>query len=80
MQVWGHNAWDVGNMLQDATSWMENDEYLQKMIQSTCSTCAWWLKMAWDVKNWDQKSTKVSKTQKFINVLDFHESILIHGR
>jgi len=26
----GHNAWGVGNMPQDATSWMEKDEYLQR--------------------------------------------------
>ncbi len=30
--------------------------------------------MAWDVKNWDQESTKANRTQKLTNVLDFHES------
>jgi hypothetical protein len=30
--------------------------------------------MAWDVKNWDQKSIKVNWTQELTNVLDFHES------
>jgi hypothetical protein len=29
---------------------MEKDEILQEMIQSTCSTYARQLKMAWDVK------------------------------
>jgi hypothetical protein len=28
----GFNAWGVGNMPQDATSWMENNEDLQEMI------------------------------------------------
>jgi len=49
-------------MPRDATSWMEKDENLQKMIRSTCSTYAHWLKMAWDVKNWDRESTKASRT------------------
>jgi hypothetical protein len=26
----------VGSVLQDATSWMEKDENLKKMIESTC--------------------------------------------
>jgi len=38
------------------------------------------LKMAWDVKNWDQESTKVSQTQKLTNVFNFHESRMNHGR
>jgi hypothetical protein len=41
---------------------------------------AWQLKMAWDVKNWDRKSNKASRTEQLINVLDFHESKMIHGR
>jgi hypothetical protein len=28
----GFNAWGMGNMPRDATSWMEKDEDLQKMI------------------------------------------------
>jgi hypothetical protein len=31
----GLNAWGVGNVPQDATSWMEKDEDLQGMIWST---------------------------------------------
>jgi len=59
---------------------MEKDEDLQEMIQSTRSTYAQRLKMTWDVKNWDQESTKTNRTKKLINVLDFHEFKLIHGR
>jgi hypothetical protein len=36
--------------------------------------------MAWDVKNWDKESSKTSWTEKLIDVLDFHESKMIHGR
>ncbi len=41
--------------------------------------------MAWDVKNWDQKSIETNQTQELTNVLDFHESKIhefkmIHGR
>ncbi len=36
--------------------------------------------MAWDVKNWDQKSNKVSQTKQLTYVLDFHEHRMIHGR
>ncbi len=50
------------------------------MIQSTQSAYARQLKMAWDVKNWDRKSIKTSQTQELTNVLDFHESKMIHGR
>ncbi len=74
------NAWGMGSVLQDATSWMEKDEDLQEMIRSTRFTYAHRLKIAWDVKNWDQKSTKASWTQELTNVLDFHESKMIHGR
>jgi hypothetical protein len=32
LQVLGFNAWGMGSMAQDATSRMEKDEDLQKMI------------------------------------------------
>jgi hypothetical protein len=32
LQVLGLNAWGMGNVPRDATSWMEKDENLQKMI------------------------------------------------
>jgi hypothetical protein len=48
------------------------------MMQSTCFAYAQRLKMTWDVKNCDQKSTKASSTQELINVLDFHEFKMIH--
>jgi hypothetical protein len=35
--------------------------------------------MAWDVKYWDQESSKPSRTKQLANVLDFHESRMIHG-
>jgi len=66
--------------VQDATSQMKKDENLQEMIQSTRSTYAKQLKMAWDVKNWDQKSIKAIWTQELTYVLDFHKSKMIHGR
>jgi hypothetical protein len=50
------------------------------MIWSTHSAYAWWLKMAWAIKNEDWKSTKTNWTQKLTNVLDFHESQAIHGK
>jgi hypothetical protein len=49
-------------MLRDVTSQMEKDEDLQEMILLTHFACARRLKMARDVKNWDQKSTKMSRT------------------
>jgi hypothetical protein len=58
--VLGLNAWGMGRMLRDATSRMENDEDLQEMIRSTHCVYARRLKMAWDVKNWDQKSSQTS--------------------
>ncbi len=61
-------------MLQNAASLMEKNEDLQKMIQSTHFTFARRLKMAWDVKNWSQESTKTSCTQDLTIILDFHES------
>jgi len=68
------------NVPQNATSRMEKDENLQEMIQSTHSAYAKRLKMAWDVENWDQESSKTSRTQELTNVLDFHKSRMIHGR
>jgi hypothetical protein len=59
---------------------MEKDEDLQEMIRSTRCVYAWWLKMAWDVKNWDQESSKANWTEQSTNVLDFHESKMIDGR
>jgi hypothetical protein len=50
------------------------------MIQSTHCVYARQLKMAWDVKNWDWKSNKTSRTKQLADVLDFHESRMIHGR
>jgi hypothetical protein len=51
LKVLGLNAWGVGSVLRDATSWMEKDEDLQGMIRSTCCVYAQQLKTAWDVKN-----------------------------
>jgi len=59
---------------------MEKDEDLQKMIQFTHYVYARQLKMACEVKNWDRKSNKTSWTKQFIDVLDFHEFKMIHGR
>ncbi len=53
LQVLGLKAWGVGNVRQNATSRMEKDEDLQEIIRSTRCVYAQWLKMAWDVKNWD---------------------------
>jgi hypothetical protein len=35
LQLLGLNAWGMGSMPQYASSWMEKDEDLQKMIRST---------------------------------------------
>jgi len=70
----------MGSVARNATSWMEKDENLQEIIQSTHSVYAWQLKMAWNVKNWNQKSKKANQTKQLTDVLDFHESRLIHGR
>jgi hypothetical protein len=59
---------------------MEKDEDLQEMIRSTHSAYAWRLIMAWDVKNWDQESTKASWTQELVDVLNVYESRMIHGK
>jgi hypothetical protein len=80
LKVLGFNAWGVGSVPQDATSRMEKDEDLQKMIQSTCCVYARQLKTAWDVKYWDQESSKTSRTKQLADVLDFDESKMIHGR
>jgi len=50
------------------------------MIQSTRCAYARQLKTAWDVKNWERESSKTSRTKQLIDVLDFHESRIIHGR
>jgi len=62
---------------------MEKNEDLQNMVQSTRFAYARRLKMAWEIKNWDRESTKVSRTQELIVVLNFHESNeykMIHER
>jgi hypothetical protein len=74
------NAWGVGSVLQDAISWMEKDEDLQGMIRSTRCVYARQLKTAWDIKIWDRESSKTSRTKHLADVLDFHESRMIHGR
>ncbi len=63
LKVLGLNAWGVGSVPQDATSWMENDEDLQRMIRSTHCVYARQLKTAWDVKYWDRESSKTSRTK-----------------
>jgi len=78
--VLGLNAWGVGSVPRDATSRMENDEDLQRMIRFTRCVYARQLKIAWDVKNWDRESSKISRTKQLAEVLDFHESRMIHGR
>ncbi len=50
------------------------------MIRSTHCVYARQLKKAWDVKNWDRESNKASRIKELTNVLDFHESRMIHGR
>ncbi len=61
LQVLGFNAWDMGNNISRCNI-MEKDEDLQKMIRSTYCVYAQHLKMAWDVKNWDRKSSKANQT------------------
>jgi hypothetical protein len=80
LKVLGLNAWGVGSVPRDATLRMEKDEYLQGMIRSTRCVYARQLKMAWDVKYWDRESNKTSRTKQLADVLDFHESRMIHGR
>ncbi len=50
------------------------------MIQSTLCVYARQLKKAWDVKNGDQESNKANRTKQLTDVLNFHESKMIHGR
>ncbi len=80
LKVLGLNAWGMGNVPHDATSWMEKDEDLQGMIRSIRCVYARQLKTAWDVKIWDRESNKTSRTKQLADVLDFHESRMIHGR
>ncbi len=70
----------MSNVARDAIVWMEKDGNLQGMIQSTRCACARQLKTAWDVKNWERESSKTSRTKQLANVLDFHESRMIHGQ
>jgi len=80
LKVLGLNAWGVGSVPRDATTWMEKDEDLQGMIRSTRYVYARQLKMAWDVKYWDREFSKTSWTKQLADLLDFHESRMIHGR
>ncbi len=80
LKVLGLNAWGVGSVPRDTASRMEKDEDLQGMIRSTCCVYARQLKTTWDVKNWDREPSKTSRTKQLANVLDFHESRMIHGR
>jgi len=80
LQVFNFNAWGMGSVPRDATSRTKKDEDLQEIIRSTCCVNALQLKMAWDVKNWDRESNKTNQTKQLTNVLDFHESRMIHGK
>jgi hypothetical protein len=51
LQMLGLNAWGMGSVVRNATSWMKKNEDLQEMIRSTHCEYAQQLKMAWDVKN-----------------------------
>ncbi len=70
----------MGNVSQNATSQIEKDEDLQEIIRSTHCVYARRLKMAWDVKNWDQESSKATWIEQLTYVLYFHESRMVHGR
>jgi hypothetical protein len=50
------------------------------MIGSTYFVNERWLKIAQDAKNWNRKSTKTSMIEELTNVLDFHESRMIHWK
>jgi len=80
LKVLGLNAWGLENVLRDVTSRMKKDEDLQGMIRSTRCVYARQLKTPWDVKNWDRVSSKTNRTKQLEDVLDFHESQMIHGR
>jgi hypothetical protein len=74
----GGGELEVNN--QDVVASDEKDENLQGMIRSTCCVYARQLKTAWDVKYWYGESNKTSQTKQLADVLDFHESRMIHGR
>ncbi len=80
LKVLGLNAWGVGSVPRDAASRMEKDDDLQGMIRSTRCVYARELKTTWDVKNCDRESNKIRRTKQLADVLDFHESKMIHGR
>jgi hypothetical protein len=80
LKVLGLDAWGVGSVARDAIVRMEKDDDLQGMIRSTRCAYARQLKTTWDVKNWERKSSKTSRTKQLSDVLDFHESRMIHGR
>jgi hypothetical protein len=80
LKVLGLNAWGVGSVARDAIVRMEKDDDLQGLIRSTRCAYARQLKTAWDVKNWERESNKTSRTKQLSDVLDFHESRMIHGR
>jgi len=80
LKVLDLNAWGVGSVPRNATSRMDKDEDLQGMIRSTRCVYARQLKTAWDVKSWDREFSKTSRTKQLADVLDFHESRMIHGR
>jgi hypothetical protein len=80
LKVLGFNAWGMGNVSQNATSRIEKDEDLQEIIRSTHCVYARRLKMAWDVKNWDQESSKATWIEQLTYVLYFHESRMVHER
>jgi hypothetical protein len=80
LKVLGLNAWGVGSVARNAIVRMEKDDDLQGMIQSTRCAYARQLKTAWDVKNWERESNKTSRTKQWSDVLNFHESRMIHGR
>jgi len=80
LKMLGLTTCGVGSVPRDAASQMEKDEDLQGIIRSTRCTYAQQLKTTWDVKYWDRESNKTSRTKQLANVLDFHESRMIHGR
>ncbi len=73
-----HWAWEV--CLKTQHHGWRRMKILQEIIPSTCYVYAGRLKMAWDVKNWDQKSKKASRTKQLTDVLYFHESKMVHGK
>jgi hypothetical protein len=80
LKVLGLNALGVGSVVQNVIVRMEKDDDLQGMTRSTCCAYARQLKTTWDVKNWERESSKTSQTKQLSDVLDFHESTMIHGR